>query len=95
MMDLRAQFGDQPFPDFLPSYGNLISDRLGFLWAQNFQFDYAAAPTFRVFDPGGALVAHVTLPPRFQVREIGRDYLLGIVWDEYDVEYVWRLPLRR
>jgi len=36
-----------------------------------------------------------SIPPRFNPIEIGADYVLGIGWDELEVEYVRMYALER
>ena len=40
------------------------------------------------------LLGHVDVPDDLQVREIGADYLLGVVRDALDVETIVRVRLR-
>jgi hypothetical protein len=46
-----------------------------------------------VFDPDGVLQHTVQLPPRFVLRAITAESIVGIMRDEYDVEYVVRFAL--
>jgi hypothetical protein len=47
------------------------------------------APTnWSVYDLDGRPLARVTTPARFDLHEIGRDYLLGVGRDDLDVEYI-------
>ena len=48
-----------------------------------------------VFRPDGAYLGTVKLPHNLRITEIGADYILGIVLDEMDVQYVWMLGLDR
>ena len=48
-----------------------------------------------VFRPDGVYLGTVQLPPDLGVREIGQDYVLGIVRDELDIQYVWMYGLDR
>lgn len=41
-----------------------------------------------VYDLNGRNIARVTLPARFTLHQIGRDYLLGVGRDELDIEYI-------
>ena len=48
-----------------------------------------------VFRPDGVYLGTVKLPPDLRITEIGPDYVLGIVRDEMDVQYVWMYGLDR
>ena len=47
-----------------------------------------AASTWTVFDPAGRMLGELSTPPRFQVIQIGDDYVLGVWKDDLDVEHV-------
>jgi hypothetical protein len=46
------------------------------------------ARRWHVFDATGQMLGEVHLPPRFQVHEIGDDWILGVWRSELDVEHV-------
>ena len=48
-----------------------------------------------VFRPDGVYLGAVKLPPDLRITEIGADYILGIVRDDMDVQYVWVYGLDR
>jgi hypothetical protein len=41
-----------------------------------------------VFDARGVWLGSMALPPLFTVQEIGDNYMLGVLRDEFDVEQV-------
>ncbi|MEE2899077.1 MAG: hypothetical protein VX815_11500, partial [Gemmatimonadota bacterium] len=49
---------------------------------------------YMVFDPAGALLGVVPLPP-LEVLEIGDDYVVGVYRDEFEVQYLGVFDLRR
>lgn len=51
--------------------------------------------SFDVFDGSGAFEGSVHVPVDFDLREVGRDYLLGITKDSLDVPYVKMYRLER
>ena len=51
--------------------------------------------TWTLFDPEGVRAGRLTLPERFNPVEIGPDYILGVGWDEMNVEYVRMYGLER
>jgi hypothetical protein len=85
---LRRQLGSTPLPESFPGHGALMADRLAHLWVAEFDRPGAETRAWLVFDPAGALVARLTLPPDFDPLEIGADYILGVARDELGVEYV-------
>ena len=48
-----------------------------------------------VFRPDGVYLGTVKLPTDLMITEIGADYILGIVRDEVDIQYVWMYGLDR
>lgn len=84
------------YPDRIPPYDQLLVDSEDHLWVQHDQAPGMSAPqTWRVFAPGGRLLGTVVTPERFQVREIGRTWILGTWVDDLDVRYVRMYPLER
>lgn len=77
-------------PERWPGFSEIHLDDAGRLWAS----EYLPAPadgdlaTWRVFSPEGHPLGTVETPPGLQILEIGRDRLLGVWKDEFDVPYV-------
>ena len=92
---IRAQFGLPPSPGSFPSHGRLMADRMDYLWVEDFQRPGHENRSWNIFDPAGTLVGRLTLPERFNPTEIGADYILGMGWDEMNVEYVTMYGLTR
>jgi hypothetical protein len=76
-------------PTVRPHYSRLVLDRVGNLWVEQGSANEAAPESVDhlVFDPTGALLGVVALPP-IEVLEIGDDYVMGVYCDELDVEYL-------
>jgi hypothetical protein len=91
----RAQLESLPLPEVFPAHGVLLADALGFLWVEDFQRPGKESRAWNVFSPGGALVGRVTMPDRFSPLEIGHDHVLGVGWDELNVESVRMYGLTR
>jgi len=92
---IRAHLGSLPLPESFPPHGRLLADQLDYLWVEDFQRPGAENRDWNIFDPDGALVGRATLPERFNPVEIGADYLLGVGWDDMNVEYVRMYALTR
>lgn len=58
------------------------------MWLRGFEPDPDAASHWFVIDSRGKWLGSVETPPRFEVNEIGADYLLGIWRDASDVQHV-------
>ena len=85
---IREYLGGLPLPANFPPFGELKADLNGNLWVQDFQRPGAENRSWTVFDVEGIRTARIVLPDRFSPFEIGTDYVLGVWWDDMDVEYV-------
>ncbi|MGW8266626.1 MAG: hypothetical protein ACWGSQ_09680 [Longimicrobiales bacterium] len=85
----------QHLPPAFPAHGALEVDALGYLWVEEYRIPGELTHVWSVFNRDGVRLARVTLPVPMEVLEIGEDYFLGLVKDEYDVEYVQLFRLRR
>jgi 6-bladed beta-propeller len=75
------------FADTTPSFGDVLAGRDGWLWVQD---PYALDKyplTWTAYDSGRP-VARVELPPRFVPFEFGHDYVVGVAFDDLNVERV-------
>jgi hypothetical protein len=85
---------DEPYTATLPSFFQLHVDPDGNLWAV--QRRYGAGDDGRssgmldyfVFGPDGRHLGVIELPDNLQVYQIGTDYILGVVRDELEVQFV-------
>ncbi len=88
-----------PIPATRAAYEDLLVDSTGHVWAST-QPSWRdrremAALDWNVFTPDGEWLGAVEMPARFRPLEIGADYVLGVRYDEMDVEHVLTLPLSR
>jgi hypothetical protein len=104
---LRAQIGEanlpsgfvdaqmsRPVADSMPAYlSNFRRDPDGNLWIEEFRRPGDDVPRWSVFDPAGRLLGIVTGPAGVRLADVGRDYVLGIVEDDLEVERVVRYAL--
>lgn len=79
---------DLQFPDSFPAYSDLLVDSEGHLWVARYLRPDEEAPRWDVFDPDGAWLGTINLPPRFEILQVGSDFVLGRWLDEWDVEHV-------
>ena len=77
-----------PLPDSLPGYNDVLIAPGGELWAQRFTMPGADSVRWDVFHPDGVYLGRVMVPSPFQLREVGRNDLLGVATDELEVERV-------
>jgi hypothetical protein len=92
---IREHLGGLPLAEYFPPHASLLADRLNHLWVQDYQRPGAENWTWNVFDAEGRLTGRVVLPENFNPTDIGTDYVLGLGWDELNVEYVRMYPLTR
>jgi hypothetical protein len=85
---LERMFDFMPFPETMPAYGEFQVDREGNLWVEEFRRPGDDQPRWTVFSSEGVMLGAVETPPRFEVYQIGSDFVLGRWRDELDVEHV-------
>jgi hypothetical protein len=79
---------EMPFPDVKPAFSGLIVDSGGNLWVERYTLDRDNPSHWAVFDAEGRYLGDVETPAHFIVRVIGDDWMLGVQWNEEDVEFV-------
>lgn len=84
-----------PLVEFFPAFEALQPDPLGHLWVQEYRYPGQDRNVWTVFDADGRVQGFVETPPGLDVFEIGEDYILGLMTDEFDVERVQLWPLDR
>jgi hypothetical protein len=87
-MQVEQVLRDEVYPDSLPAHGAIYYDEAGTLWVEAYHpFDQSEV-VWQGFGRDGKPAGRFSLPGRFRVFRIGRDYVLGKRWDELDVEHV-------
>jgi hypothetical protein len=82
-------------PDRLPPYERILVDSEGYLWTEHYVLPGDERRTLSVFREDGSMLGDVSVPASFRVLEIGRDYMLGRMLDELEVEHVQLYRLAR
>ncbi|HEX7050891.1 MAG TPA: 6-bladed beta-propeller [Longimicrobiales bacterium] len=94
-------------PDAKPAYSRLLVDDEGNLWVREYPASVAGQPSvyhpgpdddpvaWWVFDPTGRLLGRIHIPAALRVRGVQDDYIIGVWWDELDVEHVQLYRLRK
>lgn len=85
---IRRNLRTMPVVEVLPPYRSVLLDAEGNLWVEHYPPPGEEHAKWDVFDGEGAWLGILTLPPRFEVREVGADYVLGVWIDDLDVEFV-------
>ncbi len=86
---IHEMFRDMPMPSRMPSFARVRAAQNGEIWVETYRPPWeSAAADWRIFEPGGRLIARITLPGRFTPSDIGDGYVLGIWRDALDVERV-------
>lgn len=84
------------FPSEMPPLSGLEVDSAGYVWVKEPEKPGDTAPAaWTVLSPGGAVLGTVRLPRGLNVRQIGGDWVLGIVVDADEVEHVRLYRLER
>lgn len=92
---LEELFDIAPLPEMRPAYTAIVRDADGKIWVREHRLNPERIATWYVFRPSGELVGTVRVPPGLVVYEVGRDYVLGSLKDEFDVPSVHRYTLTR
>lgn len=79
-----------PVEERLPAIAALKSDSEGRLWIQSFPIPGASSVEWWVVRSDGSIVAEISIPAEVEVHAVGRDYVWGVIRDEFEVERVVR-----
>ena len=84
-------------PTRRPASSGLTVDALGYVWLQEYVVDGSTSGPRRwlVFEPSGTWLGYVSMPPSFDLYEVGEDFVLGRSLDALDIETVQVLRLHR
>ncbi len=93
--ELRRIYEGMELPPGLPAHARVLVDRRNHIWVERYTPTPTPESEWLVFSPVGEAAGRVTLPARFTPHDIGADYLLGVLRDDFDVEQVVKIPLVR
>lgn len=79
---------DVPAPPTMPAYSAVRVDTDGNLWVERYQPHGEDVANWTVFNREGSMLGTVDVPAKFDVHQIGADYVLGSWHDEMNVEHV-------
>ncbi len=77
-----------PIRETMPAYRGIMLDRIGNLWVEEYRRPGDTLARWTVFSAEGKMLATMSLPERFVIRDAGDDYILGTWRDELEVEHV-------
>lgn len=86
---------NEPKPAFLPMLRQAWADGDDTLWLLEFNLDLSAPERYHVVRADGTPLGLVSAPPRFRLRQVGPDWVLGVRSDNDGVEQVVRYGLTR
>jgi hypothetical protein len=92
---MRENYQKPPPLDRMPAYRRFLTDDLGCLWVEEYRRPGDDVPVWTVFDGEGTVLGRVSLPSGLYLREVGEDYVLGVLADDLDVEYVQMFRMER
>jgi hypothetical protein len=81
-------FREWSYPAVQRLYDQLVADHAGNVWVRHYAIGPQESARWTLFDPAGRWLGEIDTPGALVVREIGRDYLLGVFTDELGVESV-------
>ena len=93
----RPSLESRPLAERFPAFSTVLADEAGHLWVREYDLprEERPAPLWTVFDPEGRVLGFVETPAGLDILQIGEDFILGRVKDEFEVEYVQVWPLER
>jgi hypothetical protein len=91
----RVHAADLSLPSELPAIQKLIVAEDELVWAERYRLPWEASSIWDVLAPDGRWLTSVEMPANFEVRQIGRDFIAGILRDAFDLESLVVYPLRR
>ena len=95
--EIRPFLESRPLAEHFPAFSTILADGAGHLWVREYDRprEERPAPLWTVFDPEGRVLGFVETPQGLDILQIGDDFILGRVKDEFEVEYVQVWPLER
>jgi hypothetical protein len=85
---LLQLFREWTHPPTQPFFDEIVIDLDGNVWTRLFQAAPRETRQWTVFDADGRWLGEVDMPSALTVKQIGRDYVLGLWMDALSVEYV-------
>ena len=93
--DRLERYRDMRIPERRAAFDALIVDTQGYVWARRYIDPLASHHRWLVFAPAGSLLGYVELPAELDLYQIGPDFVLGRLTDDFGVHRVVRHTLTR
>lgn len=91
----RRAYSGQPVPESIPAFDRLLSAGTE-VWARNYQVPpEAEAESWAIFDNTGVFLGEILMPEGFELLHVDGEDLLGVHRDDYDVEALMGLRVRK
>ena len=84
----KDAINEVPYPDQFPAFNDFIVDPSGNIWVDNYRLPGDSLIKRTVFDSTGRLLGSLDIPTGLRISDIGDDYILGVLRDEFEVEHV-------
>lgn len=94
-LDAENDFKQIPNNKRTPEFAALKVDDAGNLWVRHYGPPWDPSPNWDVYTAAGRALARVRMPARFEPMHIGRDFVLGVGKDQFDVERIEVYALRK
>jgi hypothetical protein len=91
--ELERAWADMDVPGEKPYYGRISSGSDGTIWVSASQFVLEPS-AFRAFSADGVFQGQMEVPGRFTPHDSGEGWVLGVLRDESDVEFLAMFELR-
>ena len=92
---VRRSLEAAPLRATRPAYGAVLVDGLDHVWVGEWAMLPRITREWTVLGPDGRWLGTVEVPDRFELLDIGADWIVGLSLDELDVQTVAVYPLMR
>jgi hypothetical protein len=91
----RESWDAMPHHETFPAFESFTGDAAGHFWVRDYLPPDDERSIWTVFDSEGTALGKVETPVDLRVLEIGEDYILGVLRDELDVEWLQLYALNK
>jgi hypothetical protein len=90
----RKRMLETPHAAALPVFDRILVDRSGNAWVRDYDL-LGVSNDWRIFRPDGTAAGRLTMPPRSRPVDIGADFVVAVMRDSLDIEYVRVFGLKK
>jgi hypothetical protein len=84
-----------PWPETLPAFDRMLVDDVGVIWLREFTTLDQQTTTWLAVDERGRIMAELEASPALEPLHIGRDFIAGVMTDDFERERIVVLRLQR